>query len=516
DTVAFLENSGWTQIAEKYKLYLFAFEPENKNWDTTNTANEIEYIKAVYTRVNVRPYYNIVMGNYYFVGYGAGGMLLQQYIMANPKICAGLAVFDGSGISEQYMKETGALISEDPMVPLSKVKVPVWIIAKSIDGNTQKVIDYWLNANDCLTEFHMTQYAKVYSQNLVRAGRLDNDQNVSKVLVSLRETNYYDAKFNEIVWKDFLGKTCRYGTNVYNNALRPYASFEELGIKKVEMNIDGYTRHWFEYVPSTVKTNPLKKVPLLVALHGSGQTGAIFVSYTEWYKVAEERGFIVVFPTGYPIAFPNALPRPGWNLGTDINPVDDVKFINEMVKNIGERYRIDTSRVYLTGQSFGSFMAQYMAMMSPKTFAAVGSTSGPIMSVFKDKTVGISNPAFKFPAGVNTKYEMPVWLIFGEKDLWGGGSFKGNPHVKRTIAYWTAHNKAGDIDNPATYKSGIFNHQVWTNSFGVPMVRYTITEGRQHNCTVAEMWILWDEFFCKLSRNAEGETEYMKDPNVMR
>jgi poly(3-hydroxybutyrate) depolymerase len=190
--------------------------------------------------------------------------------------------------------------------------------------------------------------------------------------------------------------------------------------------------------------------------------------------------------------------------------------INEMVKNIKGKYNIDPTRVYLTGQSFGSFMSHYIAMMSPEVFAAVGSTSGPIRSVFKDKSIGISSPEYKFPANVNTKYEMPVWLIMGEKDLWGGGSLSKNPDAKAAMAYWIARNNTDDVEKPATYKSGIFHHQIWTNSSGVPMVRYTITLGRGHNCIVAEMWMLWDEFFCKFSRNADGKIEYIKDSNVMK
>jgi poly(3-hydroxybutyrate) depolymerase len=517
DTITFLERSGWKAIADKYRLYLFAFEPENRKWNAAAAADEIEYIRAVFNRIiNIRPYYNILMGNYYFVGYGTGGTILQQFIMTNPKNCAGLVVFDGSDISEQYMKETGSKISDDPRVPLSKVKAPVWIIAQNLKGNTQKVINYWKNANDCTDTAYTTPYVTVYPQTPVRVGRLDNDQNVSKVLVSVKKVNYTDAQFNEVVWKDFLGKTCRYGTNVYNNALRPYVSFEDLGIKKVEMNVDGFVRHWFEYIPSIARTNPGKKLPLLVVMHGSGQTGAIMVPYTEWYKVAEERGFIAVFPTGYPVAFPNATPRPGWNLGTDINPVDDVKFINEMVKNIKSKYSIDAARVYLTGQSFGGFMSHHMAMMSPEVFAAVGSTSGPILMAFKDKTIGISSPGYKFPAGMNTKYEMPVWMVMGEFDLFGGGSFKKDPDARETMAYWITRNNAGDIEKPATYKSGIFNHQVWTNSAGIPMVRYSITAGRQHNFAVTETWMLWDEFLCKFSRKADGKIEYMQDQDVMK
>ncbi|SNS66623.1 esterase, PHB depolymerase family [Anaerovirgula multivorans] len=508
DTAKFLETSGWKNIAQKHKLYLFAFEPENQKWDTSKAVDEIDYIRAVYARVNTRPYYNIIMGNYYFVGYGEGGTLFQQYIMANPKIAAGLAVFDGSDISQSYMEEVGARTSDDPRVPLSKVKVPIWIITENLNDTTQNVINYWLNANDTTEDVYSTEYATVYKQSLVTTRRLDNEQNVSSVQVSVRSSNYNDPKFNEVVWKDFLSKTCRYGTDVYNNALRAYASFEELGVEKVEINVDGYTRHWFQYVPTSVRENPEKEVPLVLALHGSGQTGAIFVSYTEWYKVAEERGFIVVFPTGYPGAFADGTPRPYWNITRDPERPDDVKFIDEMIKAMKNNYAIDDNRVYVTGQSLGSMMTNTLVLTMPEIFAAAAGTSGSLLR--------ISNPDYKFPEGVNIDYEIPVGLIFGEKDLWGGGSLNANSDAKATIVYWIARNNAGSVEEPLTYKSGIFNHQVWNNEDGIPMVRYTITQGRGHNCIAAEMWLLWDEFLSKFSRNENGKIEYMQDADVMR
>ena len=48
---------------------------------------------------------------------------------------------------EQYMKETGAKNSDDPMVPWSKVKVPVWIITKKLIADVQKLVDYWRNTD---------------------------------------------------------------------------------------------------------------------------------------------------------------------------------------------------------------------------------------------------------------------------------------------------------------------------------------------------------------------------------
>ncbi len=47
-----------------------------------------------------------------------------------------------------------------------------------------------------------------------------------------------------------------------------------------------------------------------------------------------------------------------------------------------------------------------------------------------------------------------------------------------TVMYWIGRSKARDIEKPLTYTSGLYNHQVWLNAAGVPMVRYSIMQGR--------------------------------------
>ena len=47
-----------------------------------------------------------------------------------------------------------------------------------------------------------------------------------------------------------------------------------------------------------------------MALHGAGQCAEAYAPYSEWFKVAEEAGFIVVFPTAYPYAENNGMAGP--------------------------------------------------------------------------------------------------------------------------------------------------------------------------------------------------------------
>jgi hypothetical protein len=45
-------------------------------------------------------------------------------------------------------------------------------------------------------------------------------------------------------------------------------------------------------------------------------------------------------------------------------------------------------------------------------------------------------------------------------------------------------------------------------SDGVPMVRHTGTKVRKHSFHRNEMWLLWDDYFSKFSRNADGSIAY--------
>ncbi len=53
-------------------------------------------------------------------------------------------------------------------------------------------------------------------------------------------------------------------------------------------------------VPEAVRQHPEVPVPLVFACHGYTCNGAIYMENSGWNRVADENGFVVVYPTaGY-------------------------------------------------------------------------------------------------------------------------------------------------------------------------------------------------------------------------
>ena len=163
--------------------------------------------------------------------------------------------------------------------------------------------DYWKGANDCTETAYINQdvplETTVYQQNMLSHDTFINAYPLGKVQLTQAEVSYTDPELSRTLWETFLCKAQRY-RSLAGNDLRPAIDFEALGFTKEERTIDGYSRYWLEYVPQSVKDDPSQAVPLVMALHGAGQCAEAYAPYSEWFKVAEEAGFIVVFPTAYP------------------------------------------------------------------------------------------------------------------------------------------------------------------------------------------------------------------------
>ncbi len=114
------------------------------------------------------------------------------------------------------------------------------------------------------------------------------------------------------------------------------------------------------------------RVPLLIDMHGSGQSAEAQKGTSGWDSKADEEGFIVVYPTAL-----NAR----WNAGTCCSPsveqnVDDVGFLRAVVNDVRKNACIDRKRVYASGLSGGGLMSYRLACEAADVFAAVAPVSG--------------------------------------------------------------------------------------------------------------------------------------------
>lgn len=127
----------------------------------------------------------------------------------------------------------------------------------------------------------------------------------------------------------------------------------------------------FKFVPDGLAEG----APLVVVLHGCGQTAAGFANGTGWTALAERWGFALLVPEQ----------KPSNNRGGCFNwfePGDierdqgEAGSIRQMVERMRVDHAIDPRRIYVTGLSAGGAMATALLAIYPDVFAGGGIVAG--------------------------------------------------------------------------------------------------------------------------------------------
>ncbi len=152
---------------------------------------------------------------------------------------------------------------------------------------------------------------------------------------------------------------------------------------------EGHTQPYAVFVPENY--DPKVKWPLVMFLHGSGESGADGVRQTRvglgpfLAAYRKKCPFIAVFPQS-----PNAQT---WFRGIQ------AKIMFEILDKVQRDYNVDPDRIYLTGISMGGFGTWEMAMMRPDIFAALIPICGGGPVEFVDPLK-----------------RMPIWCFHGARD----------------------------------------------------------------------------------------------------
>ncbi len=232
---------------------------------------------------------------------------------------------------------------------------------------------------------------------------------------------------------------------------------------------DGIQRSYILYVPASY--NSAKPVAVVLVFHGGTGNGERAVRRSGFNEVADQNGFIVVYPNGTSRLSNDILLT--WNGGTccgfaQEKNVDDVGFVRAILTDLQSLATIDAKRIYATGMSNGGILSQRLACEAADVFAAVAPVSGTLnfspckpsqpISVIEFHGTGDQHIPYDGGAGPQSLVNVDF------------------ASVQDSVGFWTSFN--GCNSQPQTDSFNDIQHEVWTGCAGSTSVElYRIIGG---------------------------------------
>lgn len=155
----------------------------------------------------------------------------------------------------------------------------------------------------------------------------------------------------------------------------------------------GEAREYLLHVP--VGYDGARPVPLVISLHAGATWPAHQKNLSGWNRLADEHGFLVVYPAGTGELGALDLPRI-WPVDRHGDRARDVRFIADLIEALEATYAIDSARIYASGMSQGAAMAFVLSCALPDRIAAVGMVAGAQSRPFEWCERGRAVPVIAF------------------------------------------------------------------------------------------------------------------------
>ena len=147
-------------------------------------------------------------------------------------------------------------------------------------------------------------------------------------------------------------------------ALAAIVIYQVLDRSTGSIESSGGERDYLLHVPKSY--DPNTPTALVVSMHGAAMWPAQQQNMSGWNRLADDQGFIVVYPSG------DGIPKV-W--GTSLRGPDTIRdsdFISRLIDTLMAEYSIDPTRIYVDGMSNGGGMAFVLSCTLSERIAAIG------------------------------------------------------------------------------------------------------------------------------------------------
>jgi polyhydroxybutyrate depolymerase len=238
----------------------------------------------------------------------------------------------------------------------------------------------------------------------------------------------------------------------------------------------GQERQYLLHVPP--KYDRATPAPLVISMHGAALWPAAQMKMSQWNEVADEQGFIVVYPSG--TGFPRIYPMEGAALKAD------VRFISDLIDTLEASYNIDPTRIYADGFSNGGGMAFALSCTLPDRIAAVGMVAGAQLLPWSWCTDSRPVPMIAFHGTAD-----PI-VPYGGGRTWKSPTPMPFPGVREWTENWAKRNRCGAQAVESSAAAHVARLEYTKCADDATVVLYTVGGGGHSwpgGKPIAEWWV---------------------------
>ena len=486
-----MNDYGLLDIAENEHAAVMMINPVGDTWGK----KDHDVFRSIVTKVCAAKNGSTIFGFYTYctmisaIGEGSGATFINQYLTQDCNRLAAVVTFGGD------VPEGMELYTPLPAF---------------VSGASENALNYYKAVNKTNMEKTVGSYTEYYNELFP----------TQRVVVRDRGSSFSKSAIAD-AWKYVVRRTTRNALgdplwqypNTYDILpLMPRPMIDELGLTRNEcsdLEAMPWQSRWYEWVPDEVfdtMADPEDSTtyPLVMCYHGSGDHPIFEAESNGWVNMAGEARFILVAPESNGNASRNMT----------------------LIQHLIDKYPIDVSRIYVTGFSMGTSNLNSTAAAYADFFAAAApsANASPSRAPYNDTVAANS--------------DLPIYETACSNDLY---ATRANPRRLSSFAAINSELKLNNIgiqlgasepdyvtypfygfdifevaDTVTEYSAhGIpFNVSTFKNEAGVPMVKFRVAMGQNHNHYTEFARDIWNYFKC-FSRDQETKAVIYTAPEVI-